>query len=347
MVQVRLNDSSWLNRALYRLFMPVGYKVVDFEDAGEPVPLPWRIVYSLGRAAIFQPLKDKLGMVNMREAYTSGAALSPDVLRWFRAIGVTLKNLYGSTECQTHTIHFTGEVRFETVGKPAPGVEIKIAEDGEIWVRSRSVFQGYHKAAEATAKARDAEGWFHSGDAGYLREDGHLIYLDRVKDLIELAGGQRFSPQYIEGRLKFSPYIQDAMAVGGAEMPYVSAIINIDFDNVARWAEKNRIGFTTFVDLSQKQEVYDLIRKDVERVNATLPPPARIKRFVILHKAFDPDEAELTRTRKLRRGFMQQRYGDMIGAIYGGKESMQVRAEVKYRDGRTGSVETEVRVMAL
>jgi long-chain acyl-CoA synthetase len=347
MVQVRLNDSSWINRKLYALFMPIGYRLVDLEDAGKPVPAPLRALYWLGDVAVFRPLRDKLGMVNMREAYTSGASLSPDALRWFRAIGVTLKNLYGSTECQAHTLHFTGEVRFETVGKPPPGVELKIADHNEIWVRSRSVFQGYYKAPEATEKALDAEGWFHTGDAGYIREDGHLIYLDRVKDLIALAGGERFSPQYIEVRLKFSPYIQDVMAVGGEDKAFVSAIINIQFDNVARWAEKQRVSFTTFVDLSQKPEVYDLIRKDVARVNDTLPPAARIKRFVILHKAFDADEAELTRTRKLRRGFMAERYKDMIEAIYGGRDSINVRAEVKYRDGRTAYVETAVRVMTL
>ncbi len=345
MVQVRMADASPINRALYALFMPVGYKVVDFEDQGKRVPLLWRALYRIGDIAIFNPLRDKLGMVKMREAYTSGASLSPDALRWFRAIGVTLKNLYGSTECQTHTLHYGGEVRFETVGKPPPGVEIRIAEKNEIHIRSRSVFQGYYNAPEESAKALDAEGWFHSGDAGYLNAEGHLIYLDRVKDLVQLANGEYFSPQYLEVRLRFSSYIQDAMALGSNERDFVSALIIIQFDNVARWAEKNRIGFTTFVDLSQKQEVYDLIRKDVQRVNAVLPEAARIKRFSILHKAFDADEAELTRTRKLRRGFLAERYREIIEAIYSGAEGVKVRAEVKYRDGRTGVVETAVRVM--
>jgi long-chain acyl-CoA synthetase len=345
MVQARIDDSSWLNRALYRLFMPIGYRVVDFEDARKPVPLHWRLLYALGQVAVFHPLRDKLGMVKMREAYTSGAALSPEALRWFRAIGVTLKNLYGSTECQTHTVHRDGEVLFESVGPPPPGVEVRLGAKNEIHIRSRSVFQGYYKAPEATSKAIDADGWFHTGDAGYMREDGQLIYLDRVKDLIELPNGEYFSPQYIEVRLRFSTYIQDAMALGGADMSFVSAIINIQFDNVARWAEKNRLSFTTFVDLSQKLEVYDLIRKDVERVNATLPAPARIRRFVILHKAFDADEAELTRTRKLRRDFLTQRYAEMIQAIYGGQDDVAVRAEVKYRDGRSAVVETAVRIM--
>ncbi|MCC6974617.1 MAG: AMP-binding protein [Anaerolineae bacterium] len=344
LVQVRMNDASWLNRAFYRLFMPVGYKVVDFQDAGKTVPLLWQGLYRLGDLAIFGPLRDKLGMVHMREAYTSGASLSPDALRWFRAIGVTLKNLYGSTECQAHTLHYTGEVRFDTVGKPPPGVEIRISAQNEIWIRSRSVFQGYYKAKEATAKALDNEGFFHSGDAGFIREDGHLVYLDRVKDLIELANGERFSPQYLEIRLKFSPYIQDVMALGSNQTNFVAALIIIQFDNVARWAEKRRVSFTTYVDLTQKPEVYELIQADIARVNSVLPPSQRIARFVILHKAFDADEAELTRTRKLRRGFLADRYKDIIEAIYEGKDAVEVRAEVKYRDGRAGVVETTVRI---
>lgn len=347
MVHARLNDSTWINRALYRLFMPVGYKMADYEDSGQTVPVLWRFLNVLGDIAIFQPLRDKLGMVNMREAYTSGSALSPDVLRWFRAIGVTLKNLYGSTECQTHTVHRTGEVRLDTVGQPPPGVEIKVGDNNEILVRSRSVFRGYYKAPEQTAVALDSEGWFHTGDAGYIREDGHLVFLDRVTDLISLSSGETFSPQYIEGRLKFSAYINNAMAIGSWDTPFVSAIINIEFDNVARWAEQNRVSFTTFVDLSQKPEIYALVKIDVEHVNATLPPAARIKRFVILHKTFDPDEAELTRTRKLRRHFMEQRYGAILSAIYEDKDSVPVRAEVKYRDGRTGVVETMIRIMTL
>ena len=191
------------------------------------------------------------------------------------------------------------------------------------------------------------DGWFYTGDAGYIDEDGHLIYLDRVKDLMELAGGEWFSPQYVEGRLKFSPYVKDVMAIGGAERAFVAAIINIDFDNVGRWAESRGLAYTTFVDLSQKPEVYDLIRADVEGVNRTLPRPARVRKFVLLHKEFDPDEAELTRTRKLRRGFMETRYDEMIEAMYSGRYSVVVRAEVKYRDGRTGVIETPVRVCSL
>lgn len=343
-MQMRINDSSWLNRQLYRLFLPVAYKVADYEDAGQPIPPGWKVLHTLAEVAVFQPLRDKIGMSRMRNAFTSGAALSPDQLRFFRAVGVQLKNLYGSTECQAHTLHYDGNIKLSTVGAPAPGVEVQVRPDAEMWVRSRAVFTGYYKDEEKTRKALDEDGWFHTGDAGYVDADGHLIYLDRVSDMIELANGEKFSPQYIEGRLKFSPYIQDVMTVGGFDMHFVTAIINIDFDNVARWAEKNRIIFTTFVDLSQRQEIYDLVKREVERVNETLPEAARIRKFVILHKAFDADEAELTRTRKLRRRTLEQKYGQMLDAMYNNLDQVLVSAEVKYRDGRSGVIETAVRV---
>lgn len=345
-VQVRINDSSAINRLLYRLFMPVGYKVADLCFEHRAVSPFWEVLYLLGNVALFGPLRDKLGLSRVKTAYTAGAALSPDVVRFFRAIGVNLKQLYGSTEAQIHTLHRDHDVKFESVGQPVPNVELRITEDSEILVRSASVFKGYYKNPEATAKALE-DGWFHTGDAGYIDQDGHLIYLDRVKDLLELASGEKFSPQYIEGRLKFSPYIRDVMSIGGRDREFVTAIVNIDFDNVGRWAEKNRIPFTTFVDLSQRPEVYDLIRQDVERVNRTLPDPARVRRFVLLHKEFDPDEAELTRTRKLRRTFMEDRYNQMIRAMYDGLDSVRVRAGVKYRDGREGVIETAVRVCSL
>jgi long-chain acyl-CoA synthetase len=344
---VRIKDSTWINRALFGLFLPIAYKVIDIEDTGKPVPLHWRFLRWLGEYAVFQPLRDKLGMTRLRTAYTSGSALSPDMLRYFRAIGLQLYNLYGSTECQTHALHYPGQVKLATVGVPGPGVEVKLSDGGEIWVRSKAVFAGYYKDEKKTKESIDEEGFFHTGDAGYFDEDGHLIYLDRVSDMIELSNGEKFSPQYIEGRLKFSPYIQDVMTVGGFDMPFVTAIINIDFENVARWAEKNRIPFTTFVDLSQKQEVAHLIRKDVERVNETLPPAAHVKKFVILHKAFDADEAELTRTRKLRRRALEQKYGDMLNAMYENLSQVIVKAEVKYRDGRTATMETAVKVSSV
>ena len=346
-MQMRINDSSWLNRLMYGAFMPIAYKVIDLEDEKKPIPPHLKILRWLGEFAIFQPLRDKIGMVRMRDAITSGAALSPDVLRFFRACGVELKSLYGSTEMQGVTLHYPGEVKLASVGEIAPGVEIKIADNNEIRVKSQAVFSGYYMDDEKTAEAFDEDGFFMTGDAGYIDEDGHLIYLDRVKDMIQLANGESFSPQYIEGRLKFSRFIQDVMAIGGFDMDFVTAIVIIDFDNVSRWAEKNRVIFTTYVDLTQKTQVYDLIKREIERVNESLPPAGRIQKFVILHKAFDADEAELTRTRKLRRRALEQRYGEILDAMYSNKNEINVSAEVKYRDGRTGTVETSIQVMTV
>jgi long-chain acyl-CoA synthetase len=344
-MQMRINDSTLINRLLYKAFMPIAYKVIDLEDNQQPIPPHLKALRWLGEWAIFQPLRDKIGMVRMRDAITSGAALSPDVLRFFRACGVELKSLYGSTEMQAVTLHYPGNVKLASVGEILPGIDMKIADNQEIRVKGQVIFGGYYNEPEQSAEAFDEDGFFKTGDAGYVDEDGHVIYLDRVKDMIQLANGESFSPQYIEGRLKFSQYVQDVMTVGGFDMEFVTAIIIIDYDNVSRWAERNRVNFTTYVDLTQKQEVYDLMKREIHRVNETLPPSARIKKFVILHKAFDADEAELTRTRKLRRRALEQRYGDMLDAMYTDKDEVRVSAEVKYRDGRTGTVETAVRVM--
>ncbi len=352
MVQVRLIESTWLNRFLYKVFMPVGYRVAElrFEER-KPAGLALRTAHRFGEFAVFQPLRDKLGLVNVKSAYSSGAALNPDVIRFFRAIGVNIKQLYGSTEAQVHTLHVGDDVRFETVGVPPPGMEVRIADDGEILVKGPTVVRGYYKDSEATEKAfvvdQTGQRWYRTGDAGYIDSSGHLIYLDRVTEMLTLASGEKYSPQYIEGRLKFSPYIRNVMTVGGEDTPFVTALINMDFDNVGRWAERRGLAYTTFVDLSQKPEVYELIREDIQRVNRTLPPLARVRKFVLLHKEFDADEGELTRTRKLRRGLLGARYGEMIEAMYGGEDSVQVQAAVKYRDGREGVIQTVVHVATL
>jgi long-chain acyl-CoA synthetase len=352
MVQVRMIESTWLNRFLYKVFMPVGYKVASlrFEER-KPVNPLLRLLHLLGEVAVFQPLRDKLGLVSVKSAYSSGAALNPEVIRFFRAIGVNIKQLYGSTEAQLHTLHIGDDVRFETVGVPPPDMELRIAEDGEIQISGPTVVRGYYKDPGATESTFlvDEEGrrWYRTGDAGYIDSDGHLIYLDRVKEMLTLSTGERYSPQYIEGRLKFSPYIRNVMSIGGENRPFVAALVNIDFENVGRWAERRGLAYTTIVDLSQKPEVYDLIRQDVDRVNRTLPPPARVRKFVLLHKEFDADEGELTRTRKLRRGLLSERYGDIIGAMYRGEQQVQIHAAVKYRDGREGVIETTVHVETL
>ncbi len=351
MVQVRMNDASWLNRTLYRRFLPVGYRMADAKFSGRQPGAGLRAAYAVGDRLVFGPLRDQLGLSRIRAAYTAGSSLSPDAMRFFHALGINLKQIYGSTEVAGGaTVHRDNDIKFASVGPPAPGVELRIAADGEIQIAGPMVMQGYYKDPANTAKdilEEDGRRWFRTGDAGAIDDDGHLIYLDRVKDMLTLAGGERFSPQFIEGRLKFSPYVRDVMAIGGETRDFATALIIIDYENVGQWAEKQRIPYTTFVDLSQRPPVYELIRRAVEEVNASLPPGARLRRFVLMHKEFDADEAEMTRTRKLRRGFLYERYGDIIEAMYRGDDHIHVRAPVRYQDGSEGFVETEIKVMSL
>lgn len=351
-VQVRINDSTWFNRKLYQWFLPIGYRVADKKLANEPVGPLLRMLYAVGDRLVFRPLRDQLGLVNVRSAYTAGSVLSPDAMRFFHALGINLKQVYGSTEVSGGaTMHRDGDIKFASVGTPAPSVDIRVSENNEIQISGPTVMLGYYKNAEATAKDiivdENGRRWFCTGDAGHIDEDGHVIYLDRVKDLIELASGERFAPQFIEGRLKFSPYIRDVMTVGGETRDFATALIIIDFENVGRWAEKRGIGYTTFLDLSQREEVYNLIREAVTEVNQSLPPSGRVQRFVLMHKEFDADEAEMTRTRKLRRGFLAERYDNIIEAMYSDAKAVTVRAPIKYQDGREGFVETDLRIMSL
>jgi long-chain acyl-CoA synthetase len=351
-VQVRMNDAAWINRNLYHRFLPIGYRMADARFGGTAPGAGLRAAYGLGDRLVFGPLRDQLGLARVRAAYTAGSALSPDAMRFFHALGVNLKQIYGSTEVTGGaTIHRDGDIKFASVGPPAPGIDIRIAPDGEIQIAGPTVMMGYYKDPEGTARDMvvepDGRRWFRTGDAGYIDGDGHVIYLDRVKDMLQLAGGERFSPQFIEGRLKFSPYIRDVMVIGGENRAFVTALIIIDFENTGQWAEKQRIPYTTFVDLSQRPPVYDLIRQAVETVNESLPPGARVRRFVLMHKEFDADEAEMTRTRKLRRNVLYERYGDIVEAMYRGDPTIRVRAPVRYQDGREGFIETEIQVMSL
>ena len=348
-VQVRINESSWLNRKLYETFLPVGYKVADRRFTNERLGLATRAAYQLGNWLVFAPIRDQLGLSRIRSAYTAGAALSPDAMRFFHALGINLKQIYGSTEVTGGvTLHRDNDIKFASVGQPAPGIPMRTSEDGEIQIGGPTVFQGYYKNPEKTAEAllvdADRARWFRTGDAGYIDEDGHIIYLDRVKDMITLSNGERFSPQFIEGRLKFSPYVRDVMAIGDRTRDYVTALVIIDFANVGNWAERSGIGYTTFTDLSQKPQVYELVLKAVQGVNENLPPQGRIRRYVLLHKEFDADEAEMTRSRKLRRGVLYDRYQAIIEAMYANKESLVVRAPVRYQDGSEGFIETSLRI---
>jgi long-chain acyl-CoA synthetase len=345
LTQAKINDANPITRALYRAFLPVGYRVAESHLRGRSASVVLRLLRALGELIVFRPLRNQLGFRKTRHYFTGSAAISADTFRYFHAIGCPLRQFYGSTESGSVCGHQGDEtnIRFETIGPPVPGVRVRISPQGEIQVKSESLFSGYYKSEDASEKAFD-HGWFRTGDAGHITEEGHIVYIDRLTELGELADGARYSPQYIEGSLRFSPYIQEAVAVGGTQRDHVTAILNIDFNNVGRWAEKHRVPYTTYVDLSQKEEIAQLIRKDVERVNKLLPKEVRIRRFALLHKEIDPDEAELTRTRKLRRKLFEEKYGDLIAGLYSETESVPVEAAVTYRDGRKGTLRTALRI---
>ncbi|HGY09464.1 MAG TPA: long-chain fatty acid--CoA ligase, partial [Oceanithermus profundus] len=273
-----------------------------------------------------------------------GAALGPDVFRFFHALGVNLKQIYGQTEITGIAfVHRDGDVRYDTVGVPIPGTEVKISEEGEILARSDAVCAGYYKREDATAELLEG-GWLHSGDAGYLTEDGHLVVIDRLSDVMHTASGEMFSPQFLENKLKFSPYIKEAV-VYGDQRPYLAAFINIDPQTVGKWAEDRGLAYTTYMDLSSKPEVAELIRREVEQVNADLPEGLRIHRFVLLFKLLDADDDELTRTGKVRRKFVAERYHDLVEALYVDEDEVLVKTEFKYQDGSVQKVEARVRVI--
>lgn len=343
MVQARMRDAAWIKRVFYDLFLPVGQRIANMHLAKEKPNLLWKILHFLGYWTVFRPLRDKLGLSKIRVAYTAGSAISPDIIRFFQGIGVNIKQVYGASEMGLVTAHREGDIKPESSGTTLPGAEVKLTEEGEILVRSRGMFVGYYKAHDAyIEKLKDS--WYVTGDFGHIDEDGHLIVIDRMEDLRALSTGRKFSPQYAEVRLRFSPFIKDAIVVGGKDNDYVGALVNIDIDNVGRWAEAERISYTTFADLSQKKEVIELIAEEVRKVNKTIPEWTRIKKFINLHKEFDPDEAELTRSRKLRRAFLEERYEDLVKALYGEKDEYEVETTVTYRDGRKGSLKCTLQV---
>ncbi|MFN3742332.1 MAG: long-chain fatty acid--CoA ligase [Anaerolineales bacterium] len=345
-VQVKIEDTTALKRAIYNWAMKIGYRMADTRFRKEKPGFLLRVLYFLADMLVFQEIKDQLGLRHLKRAYTGGAALGPDTFRFFHALGVNLKQIYGQTEINgIAVVHRDGDIKFQTVGTPIPETEVKIDESGEILMRSPAVMLGYYGNPEATAEAL-RNGWLHSGDAGYFDEDGHLVVIDRVKDVMTLHDGTKFSPQFIENKLKFSPYIKEAVVFGG-DWPFVTAMINIDFANVGKWAEKRQIAYTTYTDLSQKPEVYSLIRKQVELANADLPPAARIQRFLLLHKELDADDAELTRTRKVRRRLIAQRYADLISALYSHNSHVDVETVITYQDGKTAKIQTRIAIETL
>jgi len=345
-VQVKIMDTTPFKRFMYGLLMPIGARVADLRFAKKPIPPLLRLLYWLAWVGLFRALKDRLGMTHLRSASTGGAALGPDVIRFFHAMGVPLKQIYGQTEIAgISCIHRDGDIAFHTVGQPIPGTEVRISETGEILSRSPSVFVGYYKNEEAT-RTTVVDGWLHSGDAGYFSDDGHLVVIDRVKDVMQLADGTRYSPQFIENRIKFSPYVKEAVVVGN-DRPYLTAMLCIDMSVVGKWAEKNRLSYTTYTDLSAKREVYDLVQAEVDRVNETLPAAARVRKFVLLYKELDADDEELTRTRKVRRGFVEERYREVVAALYGEADEVKIDTTIKFQDGKTAAIRTTLLVRQL
>jgi long-chain acyl-CoA synthetase len=341
-VQVKIMDTTPLKRFLFERLMPIGHKVADLRLAKGRVPALWRVLYFFADWLLYRPLKDRLGLSNLRSGTTGGAALGPDVFRFFHAMGVRLKQIYGQTEISgISCIHRDDRIRFHTVGEPIPGTEVRISERGEILSRSAAVFLGYYKNDEAT-RTTLTEGWLHSGDAGYL-EEGQLVVIDRLKDVLRLADGTQFSPQFIENRLKFSPYIKEAVVIG-QDKPYLAALVCIDQGIVGKWAEKQKISYTTYTDLSAKPRVYDLLQREIDRVNQTLPAAAKIRKFVLLYKELDADDEELTRTRKVRRSFVEERYAGIISALYGNEQKFAVDTTIRYQDGRTARIQANLAV---
>jgi long-chain acyl-CoA synthetase len=347
-VMIRIEDAAWPKRTLVHFFLDLAQALERQRLTRQRPSLARRLLYPLGRLLVYGPLRDNLGLRRIRRAYTAGEAIGPEIFVFFRSLGINVKQLYGMTESSgLISIQRDGDVRLDSVGTPLPGVEIRIAPGGEVMYRSPGVFRGYFKNADATRQTIE-DGWVHSGDAGFIDHEGHLKIIDRARDVSRLADGTIFAPKYLENKLKFSPYIREAVCIG-QDRPYVAALVNIDLAAVGNWAERRNIAYTSYTDLSQKPEVYDLIERQVARVNDSLREDAvlrgaQVRKFLILHKELDPDDEEITRTRKVRRGYVAQKYAPLIEALYGRGDHVQVEARVTYEDGRTGTVRADVRL---
>jgi long-chain acyl-CoA synthetase len=349
-VSIRMEDAAAPKRWLYAKFMALAQRVGADILNGATVSAGDRLMYGLGNLLIYGPLRNVLGMSRIRVAYTAGAAIGPDLFRFYRSIGVNLKQFYGQTEtCAYVCLQQDGKVKLQTVGTAAPGIELKIADDGEVLVRGVSVLKEYYKRPDATAEVLDANGYFHTGDAGVLDSEGHLRIIDRAKDVGRLVSGAMFAPNYIENKLKFFPQIKEAVCFGNAR-DEVCAAINIDFEAVGNWAERRGLAYGGYVDLAGKPEVLTLVAECIAKVNADLASEdgmgeTQIARFLVLHKELDPDDDELTRTRKVRRGFIAEKYAVLVDALYGGKTEQYIETQVKFEDGRTGVVSATLKVV--
>jgi long-chain acyl-CoA synthetase len=348
-VSVRMEDAGAFKRWLYRHFMAVAKRVGTQILEKRAVNFLDRILYNLGDLFVYGPLRNVLGMSKVRIAYTGGEAIGPDLFTFYRSLGINLKQLYGSTETSVFVcVQPDGQVKSDTVGPAVPGVELRFTPQRELLIRSPGLFKEYYKNPQATAEAKDAEGWFHTGDAGYIDQDGHVRIIDRAKDVGKLADGTLFAPKYLENKLKFFPYIKEAVAFG-ADRDRVCAFLNIDIDAVGNWAEKRNLAYSGYTDLAQQDTVYQLLGECVEQVNADLAREpelanSQIHRFLILHKELDADDEELTRTRKVRRRFIGEKYGSLVEALYNNRQTVHVEAQVRYEDGRTGTFSADLKI---
>ena len=353
-VMIRMEDAGALKRKMFHAFMDVARRVGPARMDGKAVGFIDNLKYALGNLFVYGPLRNTLGMSRVRVAYTAGEAIGPDLFSFYRSIGINLKQLYGSTETAVFVcLQPDHEARADTVGVPCEGVEIKLSETGEILVKSPGLLKEYYKNPKATEEVLTADGWYHTSDAGFIDASGHLKIIDRVKDVGRIKGGAHdgamFAPKYVENKLKFFSHIKEAVAFGD-QREKVCVMVNIDFEAVGNWAERRNLPYAGYTDLAQKPEVYELIRDCVEKVNADLSRDdllagSQISRFLVLHKELDADDGELTRTNKVRRGFIGEKYGVLVDALYGGKSEQYIETQVKFEDGRTGSVSATLKIM--
>jgi long-chain acyl-CoA synthetase len=350
---IRMEDAGRLKRSMFSFFMDVAKRVGPARMNGQPIGALQSLLYLLGDLMVYGPLRNNLGFSRVRVAYTAGEAIGPDLFTFYRSIGINLKQLYGSTETAVFVcLQPDDQARADTVGVPIRGVEIKVADNGEILVKSAGLLKEYYKNPAATAEVLTADGWYHTSDAGFIDSQGHLKIIDRVKDVGRIQGGVNdgamFAPKYVENKLKFFPFIKEAVAYGDGREK-VCVMLNIDFDAVGNWAERRNLPYAGYTDLAQKTEVYQLIKECVEKVNADLSADAllagsQVSRFLVLHKELDADDGELTRTNKVRRGFIADKYLPLVDALYLGKTTQFIETVVKFEDGRSGSVSATLKI---
>jgi long-chain acyl-CoA synthetase len=343
-VQVKGADASPLKRWVFERFRRAAEQAEILRSENKPIPLGLRLTCALGELFVYGPVRDQLGLRRTRWALTGGAPLGPDTFRFFRSIGVNLKQVYGSTETTgLVSLQPSREANPTTAGRPCPGIDVRIGDRGEVLVKSAGIFRGYLKNEEATREVVDPDGWFHTGDAGFIDPRGHLVIIDRAKDVGALADGTPFAPQFVENKLKFSPYIREAVAFGD-QRPFVAAMIAIDMNTVGNWAERRSLAYTSYMDLSGKPEIRGLIRDEIRKCNETLPEAGKVRRFLLLTKDLEADDAEMTRTRKVRRSFVAEKYAPVLDAFYGRGDDVDLATTITYEDGRQATLKSRVRI---